>query len=95
MTSVNVPPRSIQNCQPGVIYLQSVESSWRRKCIACIILAPTDRFQGQQRRKMMQATGTSRQALLVGYALEIAPGGLPWQRVVAACALDELLWKRP
>jgi len=34
----------------------------------------------------MQATGTSHQALLVGYALEIAPGGLPWQRVVAACA---------
>ncbi len=33
----------------------------------------------------MQATETSHQALLVGYGLEIAPGGLPWQRVVAAC----------
>src|SRR6202022_766347 len=39
--SVNVPPRSIQNCQPGVIYFQSVQSSWRRNCIACIILAPS------------------------------------------------------
>jgi hypothetical protein len=43
----------------------------------------------------MQATGTSHQALLVGYALEMAPGGFPRSVSLQPAPLDELLWKRP
>jgi methylated-DNA-protein-cysteine methyltransferase-like protein len=63
MTSVKVPPRSIQNCQPVLIYFQSVESSWRRNCVACIILAPSAALQRIAAEKLMLATGTSHQAL--------------------------------
>src|SRR3984885_15577946 len=35
------------NCQPGLIYFQSVQSSWRRNCIACIILAPSGFVPGR------------------------------------------------
>src|SRR5215470_9327097 len=44
MTSVNVPPRSIQNCQPP----RRASSDWLNVCIACIIRA-CERRSRQQR----------------------------------------------